>query len=567
MQFVKQHYFLLLIIVLAIGLRLWGVNFGLPFQFHQDEPIVVNHALAYGTGDFNPHFFIIPPLTSYLLFILYALYFIVMSIVGSIKGSEQFALSFFQDPTSFYLIGRIGLGVVPSVLCVFGVYALSRKFFSVSASLFSALVMALASLNVIHAKYIYPDNLLVLCVILVMQQLISLLKEPKTRIYLSAGILTGIAIATKYNAGVLIGSLLVAHAFVCDGKNRVTFVNKKLAVFLLGSALAFFVCNPFALFDGKFFFESVTGKIRHSYMGWAHHIVYSLFEGAGFFVTLSGIIGLCFALQKKRKHVLVMLSFCVLFYLHLVFTSQEYPRYVLALIPFIAMGAGYLYFELLLPRATKKSWRIIIVASAFAALIPSAAKSIKADLLFAKKDTRIEAAEWFQKTVAAQAKIACDHTFFRPAILQSRNQLIEKERILDKQPELSGLKAKKLAMQMKALDSVKGKTFNVYFLAGDDEFSGQFLNFWPVIGMSLEGLQEAGIEYVVFSNINPSESAKMLHSKIASRFELVAEFSPYTNGGFAKPRDLYELTGLPLSTEELFARVKPGPSMVIYRLR
>src|SRR3989344_5891622 len=47
-------------------LRIWGLNFGLPYQFHQDEPIVVNHALAYGAGDLNPHFFIIPPLASYI---------------------------------------------------------------------------------------------------------------------------------------------------------------------------------------------------------------------------------------------------------------------------------------------------------------------------------------------------------------------------------------------------------------------------------------------------------------------------------------------------------------------
>ena len=66
---------LFMIILLGAVLRLWGISFGLPYQFHQDEPIIVNHALAYGTGDFNPHFFIIPPLTSYILFFFYGIYF------------------------------------------------------------------------------------------------------------------------------------------------------------------------------------------------------------------------------------------------------------------------------------------------------------------------------------------------------------------------------------------------------------------------------------------------------------------------------------------------------------
>ena len=50
------------ILALAFLLRLVGVQFGLPHLYHADEPIVVNHAVAYGAGDFNPHFFKIPPL-------------------------------------------------------------------------------------------------------------------------------------------------------------------------------------------------------------------------------------------------------------------------------------------------------------------------------------------------------------------------------------------------------------------------------------------------------------------------------------------------------------------------
>ncbi len=54
------------ILILAAGfvLRAAAVQFGLPHLFHADEPIVVNHTLAYGTLDFNPHFFKIPPLVS-----------------------------------------------------------------------------------------------------------------------------------------------------------------------------------------------------------------------------------------------------------------------------------------------------------------------------------------------------------------------------------------------------------------------------------------------------------------------------------------------------------------------
>ncbi|MEA3488885.1 MAG: hypothetical protein U9R44_00880, partial [Candidatus Omnitrophota bacterium] len=72
MRYVKKGPALIAAVILAgILLRVWGLGFGLPFQLHNDEPIIVNHAVAYGTGDLNPHFFIIPPLCSYLLFMCY----------------------------------------------------------------------------------------------------------------------------------------------------------------------------------------------------------------------------------------------------------------------------------------------------------------------------------------------------------------------------------------------------------------------------------------------------------------------------------------------------------------
>ena len=75
--FRRETLLLLGILAVAVFLRVWAVNFGLPFLYHADEPIVVNHALAFSTGDLNPHFFKIPPLVSYLLFVCYGIYYVL----------------------------------------------------------------------------------------------------------------------------------------------------------------------------------------------------------------------------------------------------------------------------------------------------------------------------------------------------------------------------------------------------------------------------------------------------------------------------------------------------------
>jgi hypothetical protein len=62
-QRVTQKEVLALIPVcgMAVLLRLWGIGFGLPYDFHPDEPTVIETAFRMASsGDLNPHFFVWP---------------------------------------------------------------------------------------------------------------------------------------------------------------------------------------------------------------------------------------------------------------------------------------------------------------------------------------------------------------------------------------------------------------------------------------------------------------------------------------------------------------------------
>ena len=72
----QRNLLIFLILLLGFLLRSVAVHFGLPELYHADEPNVVNRALAYGTGDLNPHYFKIPPAVSYWVFFSYGFYFI-----------------------------------------------------------------------------------------------------------------------------------------------------------------------------------------------------------------------------------------------------------------------------------------------------------------------------------------------------------------------------------------------------------------------------------------------------------------------------------------------------------
>ena len=52
----------------ALALRLWGIGFGLPALYGPAEHVLVNNALALGTGNPIPLTFQYQPLFSFVLF-------------------------------------------------------------------------------------------------------------------------------------------------------------------------------------------------------------------------------------------------------------------------------------------------------------------------------------------------------------------------------------------------------------------------------------------------------------------------------------------------------------------
>ena len=68
---------LIAILVGASVIRFWGITWGLPHAYHPDEGSILFHALGFGTGDLNPHWFRWPSLTMYVMFGIYGCYYVI----------------------------------------------------------------------------------------------------------------------------------------------------------------------------------------------------------------------------------------------------------------------------------------------------------------------------------------------------------------------------------------------------------------------------------------------------------------------------------------------------------
>ena len=156
-RFSRETVFLFGILALAFFLRGWGVRFGLPYLYHADEPIVVNHALAFGMGDLNPHFFKIPPLVSYLLFICYGIYCVAGWGLGLFHSVRDFEQLFYFDPSSFYLIARLVFGVSLGTASVYVLYRLVKQFWNTQTALWASFFFAANFLHALDSHYVYDD--------------------------------------------------------------------------------------------------------------------------------------------------------------------------------------------------------------------------------------------------------------------------------------------------------------------------------------------------------------------------------------------------------------------------
>ena len=80
----RDQALIVLVMALAAWLRLRGITFGLPAVYNPDEVAIMSRALAFASGDLNPHNFLYPTLYFYLLFGWIGMYF-----VGCMDGGRD----------------------------------------------------------------------------------------------------------------------------------------------------------------------------------------------------------------------------------------------------------------------------------------------------------------------------------------------------------------------------------------------------------------------------------------------------------------------------------------------
>ncbi len=556
----KETIALFIVLSAALVLRLLSIQFGLPFLYHADEPVIVNHAVAYGSGDFNPHFFRVPPLTSYLLFSCYGLFFIIGKAVGWFSNVTDFEYLFYRDASSFYLIARVIFGAFVSTLTLLILFQLIKKYFSFTKAILTIFLLAVNFLHIRDSQYIYVDNLLLLFIVLSFFPILAIAKGEKTvKTHVLAGVLIGAATASKYNGIALVLPYLAAAWKMKDIKN---FLSKGIVAGLCCVGV-FLMLNPFALIDYTYFFQEMRGEAAaHTGFMWLFHLKHSLLgamEWPLLMVTILGLIKVFFD-RDKLKTVLAM--YVLSYYLIICLFGQPYARYVLPLLPILIFFPADLIVAVF-RRGFKSQSNLGIIMIVFALSLPGIVKSICYHSLMNEKDTRTLAHDWILNNIPSGEQIALEIPFYMPRLRKSVAQLSDNLQQQEQGDSHADTKTRKL----KYLSSLSeaNTAYDLYELSNEPTKPTRFSLAKPLIAYSYSDLKKTGIDYVVVVRLRENDLNNKFYQDLTQKSERVAVFSPYKSDQ-QKWTLMHPLTGGPFTFKDILSRERNGQYLEIYKV-
>ena len=349
------------ILLLAAALRLTGIRYGLPLPvLNPDEGNIVPRAWRMGHGHLDPGWYDYPSLLMALLAPVQALF-----------GKPDLE-------AARYVAVAIGLGGVAAT------WWLGRRAYGTGAAIVGAATVAVATTHVAYSRMAVTDVLLTLATTCVL----ALAVERRIE---WAGLAVGLAASAKYPGAIAIVPVVVA------GWGRW----RPLASAVLLAVVGFALTSPFVLIHGGRAWDDISRVQRLARDGWLGFeddpatpfaYVERLWGAVGPFLLVV-LVGLVAVLVRRTRTDLVLLSFVAAYWLALMPQQAHFERYVLPLVPVLAVLVGSIR---------------LLVPLALVLLVVPLAWSIGDARTLTRTDTRLRADAWIAEHVPRGETIAAD---------------------------------------------------------------------------------------------------------------------------------------------------------------
>jgi Dolichyl-phosphate-mannose-protein mannosyltransferase len=565
---------LALILAVALGLRLWGVKQGLPYAYNSDENAhFVPRAIGMFVLGLNPEYFANPPAYTYLLHVIFAVWF-----GGRAGVSHEFAL----HPGTVFVVARVTAALL-GTLAVWLLYLTGARLLGRAVALLAAALMAVAFLPVFYAHLALNDVPTLAPLTLSLLGSAGVLRKGRRRDYAIAGIGLGLGCATKYTAGIVVLPLLAAGA--CQFLTPTPGVGRAVVVgLLLAGALAligFVLANPYAVLDFQSFHAGIThqsqvsqegeGKLGASREGGIAYYLWSFTWGLGWVPSLAALGGALTIWWRERRLGLLLVPAPLLFLAFMGLQGRYFGRWLLPIFPIVCLLAALFAVQLVglivrnAPRLpglgsgprTARALSIALGALVLAALCGQGALySVHSGMVLSRADTRNLTRAWMVAHVPAGTHIVVEPVVPDPwaqdighPTLSTRNGY----RWI-KYPALVSVIAANGALAPEQEQTVNLEDYERTLSPALIPYYESRGFCWVVSGSTQSGR--------AFADPRAVPHAVAYYRALAAQAEVVYHASPYSPGSPAVPFDFdWTFDYYPLAYH------RPGPEMTVYRLR
>lgn len=446
-------------LLVALALRVYALDFGLPFALHVDEARFISAAVnTLQTGDLNPGWFRQPSLYTYLAVLAVGAYTLLATASGTLAG----AADLFRP--GYYFMGEIpvpgewlaarALTALLGVATVALVMWCARRWYardgagsgggaSLGAPVIAGLLLATSPLHTANSHFITADVLAGLVACAAVAASVAIAERGRARDYALAGLLAGLAASAKYNLGIVALVVPVAHVL----RLRQSAWRSGWGLLVLSGVAAvagFLLGTPFALLDrGQFYADFVYEYQHNVFIGHpgregasGQFYLELLAGGPDRWLVLAGVLGLIVGLlpgerPERRRVTLLFAAFLVPFALMIASALVHFDRFAVPLLPPLAVLGGYAVERVARAAAgllrVRPAW--LLAPLALAVLAPPAWAAFAGDRALFERDVTLRARDWMDANVPAGSSVAVET--FGALLDPGRYRLLETGRLIE----------------------------------------------------------------------------------------------------------------------------------------
>ncbi len=398
---------LAVILALGLGLRAWGLTWGLwnatvERRPQPDEWVVYwlfrwfrqYHSLnPCPSAQHGQCFFDWGAIYPYLAYLVHA---------ATLPVLQHVQLGPRADPAFMeaVLAGRL-TSVLASGATIIAVYLLARSAYGPVAGLLAALLTSLSGLLIELAHFATPDSTTVLLCTLTLLAAMRYLRAPSLGRASVAGILAGLAAGSEYHMVLLAIPLLLAWS-MAPVRRLLWLVG---AIFT--AAAAYIASNPYIPVEFSSFEAAMLHTLRIRTIdsaaeygnrfarygpAWLYPVHYVLGYGAGAAATAWLLFGAAWSLVSRHREDILLLSWIVPYTVLISISSAKFLRYGAPILPPLAVLGGRAAADTWLQLQISRRWLIAAVATAIA--LYSVVYDAAYVGLYSSPDPRLVATRW-----------------------------------------------------------------------------------------------------------------------------------------------------------------------------